>query len=181
MQVASKNGTTSLRDTKKADKASSAATDKIQLGISEGDAKKVADMLVQVVADSYALLLKTHNYHWNVRGPMFKQVHELTELQYNTIFTNIDLVAERVRALGQLVPASLSLYAGKTNISEPDNRFTASQMVADLVKDHELTARQLRKGVVLADDSDDKASADLLTKCIAEHEKAAWMLRSLLD
>lgn len=178
MQVAAKTGNTGLRDKKKGTAAKASNAD---LGISASAGNKVSEMLEQVVANSYALLVKTQNYHWNVKGPMFKQIHELTELQYNEIFASIDIIAERVRALGVVVPASLSLFASKASLSEPDMRFTASQMVSDLLKDHEWTARQLRKGVALADDAEDVATADLLTKCVADHEKHAWMLRSLLE
>lgn len=160
-------------------KGNGMAVDTPKLGIT--DVNKLSGMLHQAVADSYALLAKTQNYHWNVKGPMFKQVHELTEFHYNEIFLNIDLIAERIRALGKMVPASLDIFAGKTTLAEPDMRFTAAQMISDLVKDHEGSARQLRKGVALANETEDLATADLLTKCIAGHEKNAWMLRSLLD
>ncbi len=179
MQVSTK---TTLRDGKKAVTApKGSASSDVKLGITPADTTKVCDMLRQTVVDSYALLAKTQNYHWNVKGPMFKQVHELTELLYNQIFINIDLIAERVRALGQDVPGSVSIFAEKTQLSEPNLKFTASQMVSDLVKDNEWTAKQLRKGVALCDDSEDVATADLLTNCIAGHEKFAWMLRSLLE
>ncbi len=180
MQVTTKSN---LRDGKKAVAApkESASSSDVKLGITPANTTKVCDMLRQTVVDSYALLAKTQNYHWNVKGPMFKQVHELTELLYNQIFSNIDVIAERVRALGQDVPASVSIFAERTQLSEPNLKFTASQMVSDLVKDNEWTAKQLRKGVALSDDAEDVATADLLTNCIAGHEKFAWMLRSLLE
>lgn len=153
---------------------------KINIGISEEQRKAIADGLSVLLADSYTLYLKTHNYHWNVTGPMFQTLHTLFETQYNELALAVDEIAERIRALGEFAPGSYKEYAKLTNIKEADGIPNAEDMIKDLVKGQEAIAKTARSIVPVADDASDEVTLDLLTQRMNIHEKNAWMLRSLI-
>ncbi|WP_417261708.1 Dps family protein [Celeribacter sp.] len=141
--------------------------------------KAVADGLSQVLTDTYALLLKTHIYHWNVEGPLFYSVHNLTEEQYGALFEATDELAERIRALGQLAPMSIGDILAGTKVQDTPKSPSATEMVADLAQDHEQLASQMHKLIKLAEEHNDDVTADMATARAAFHEKAAWMLRAI--
>ena len=153
----------------------------IDIGIAEKDRRKIADGLSRLLADTYTLYLKTHNYHWNVTGPMFQTLHLMFEQQYNELALAVDAVAERIRALGHPAPGSYAAYAKLSRIKEETGVPAATDMVRDLVKGHETVARTAREVFPLADKASDEPTADLLTQRLQIHEKTAWMLRSLLE
>ncbi len=152
----------------------------IDIGIPEGDRLTIADELGRVLADTYTLYLKTHNYHWNVTGPMFNTLHLMFEEQYNELWMAIDLIAERIRSLGEFAPGSYAQFAELTSIAEADGVPSAEQMLADLVAGHEAVARTARTAFAAAESAGDQSTADLLTQRLQVHEKTAWMLRSML-
>ncbi|HAY13001.1 MAG TPA: Dps family protein [Fimbriimonadaceae bacterium] len=140
----------------------------------------VYEALRKTLAESYVLLIKTHNYHWNVKGPQFVALHNLFELQYNELFLAVDELAERLRALGQHAPGTMAEFAALSQVK--DGQATkASDMVADLRASHTLVAQTARKGVKASEGVDDVGTADLLTARSQIHEKAAWMLASILE
>jgi len=153
----------------------------IDIGISESDRKAIADGLNHLLADTYTLYLTTHNFHWNVTGPMFQTLHLMFETHYNELWLATDLVAERIRALGFPAPGTYSQFAELTSIKEPAGVPKATDMIRKLVEGHEAVARTARSLFPVADEAEDEATADLLTQRIQVHEKTAWMLRSLLD
>lgn len=153
---------------------------KINIGINEEQRKAIADGLSVLLADTYTLYLKTHNYHWNVTGPMFQTLHTLFETQYNELALAVDEIAERIRALGEFAPGSYKEYAKLTSIKEADGIPTAEDMIKDLVKGQEAIAKTARSIVPVADEASDEVSLDLLTQRMTVHEKTAWMLRSLV-
>ncbi len=153
----------------------------IDIGIPESDRKIIADHLSRVLADSYTLYLKTHNFHWNVTGPMFQTLHLMFETQYTELATAVDLVAERIRALGFPAPATYSEFQKLTSIPEPKGVPAARDMIRELVQGQETVVRTARAAFSSVEKASDEASADLLTQRIQLHEKTAWMLRSLLD
>jgi len=153
---------------------------KINIGINEEQRKAIADGLAVLLADTYTLYLKTHNYHWNVTGPMFQTLHTLFETQYNELALAVDEIAERIRALGEFAPGSYKEYAKLTSIKEADGIPTAEEMIKDLVKGQEAIAKTARSIVPVADEASDEVSLDLLTQRMTVHEKTAWMLRSLV-
>ncbi|KUM51627.1 Dps family protein [Rheinheimera sp. EpRS3] len=153
---------------------------KINIGINEEQRKAIADGLSVLLADTYTLYLKTHNYHWNVTGPMFQTLHTLFETQYNELALAVDEIAERIRALGEFAPGSYKEYAKLTSIKEADGIPTAEEMIKDLVKGQEAIAKTARSIVPVADEASDEVSLDLLTQRMTVHEKTAWMLRSLV-
>lgn len=154
---------------------------KPQTGISEEARKTISEGLKKILANSYALMLKTQNYHWNVRGHLFKPVHELTEAQYEDLFAAIDVIAERIRALGVLAPGSFEKYADLSELGKNDEEYSGEEMIADLVKSHEAVIKMTRKLIPEAGDSVDEATVDLLTERLEFHEKNSWMLRSFLE
>ena len=154
---------------------------RIDIGIDENNRAAIADGLGHVLADSYALYLKTHNFHWNVTGPMFQTLHTMFEEQYTELATAIDEVAERIRSLGAFAPGSFSTYAELSSIKEEKGVPAAKEMIAQLVSGHETVIKTARSLYSLCDSSSDDATADLLTARIRVHEKTAWMLRSLLE
>jgi len=154
---------------------------RIDIGIDENNRAAIADGLGHVLADSYALYLKTHNFHWNVTGPMFQTLHTMFEEQYTELATAIDEVAERIRSLGAFAPGSFSTYAELSSIKEEKGVPAAKEMIAQLVSGHETVIKTARSLYPLCDSSSDDATADLLTARIRVHEKTAWMLRSLLE
>ena len=153
----------------------------IDIGISKKDRKNIADGLSKLLADTYTLYLKTHNFHWNVEGPMFNTLHLMFETQYNELSLAVDLVAERIRALGHIAPGTYSAYAKLSSIRESDGVPKATDMIRELVAGQESVVRTARSLFPAAERASDEASADLLTQRIQLHEKTAWMLRSLLE
>ncbi|MQY51779.1 DNA starvation/stationary phase protection protein [Rhodocyclus tenuis] len=154
---------------------------KIDIGIEEGVRREIVEGLSRVLADSYTLYLKTHNYHWNVTGPMFQTLHLLFETQYTELALAVDLVAERIRALGFPAPASYRDFQRLTVIGELDGVPSARDMIADLVAGQEAVVRTARGLFAAVDAAHDEPTADLLTQRMQVHEKNAWMLRSLLE
>ncbi|MEO0616655.1 MAG: Dps family protein [Pseudomonadota bacterium] len=152
----------------------------IDIGISDSDRKKIAAGLSRLLADSYSTYLKTHNFHWNVEGPMFATLHTMFETQYTELATAVDDVAERIRALGEPAPGSYSAYAELSSVADETGHPGALDMVRQLVTAQETIARTAREVMPLAESAGDEPTADLLTQRMQVHEKNAWMLRSLL-
>ena len=152
----------------------------INIGITEEDRKEIADGLSQLLADSYTLYLKTHNYHWNVTGPMFQTLHLMFETQYNELALAVDLIAERIRALGFPAPGSYREFGKLTSIPEDEDAPDAQEMIRRLVAGQETVTRTARSIFPVVDKANDEPTADLLTQRMQLHEKNAWMLRSLL-
>ena len=152
----------------------------IDIGIPAADREAIAGGLARVLADSYTLYLKTHNYHWNVTGPMFSTLHLMFETQYTELALAVDEIAERIRALGHPAPGSYREYAGLTSIEEDTDAPDAESMIRRLVAGQEAVVRTARQVFLLADEAHDEPTADLLTQRMQVHEKNAWMLRSLL-
>ena len=153
----------------------------IDIGISAKDRATIAEGLSRLLADTFTLYLKTHNFHWNVRGPMFQTLHVMFETQYNELWLALDAIAERIRALGMDAPATYTQYARLSSIQETAGVPEAQSMVRLLVEGHEAVARTARKVFPAADKASDEPTADLLTQRLQVHEKTAWMLRSLLE
>lgn len=153
----------------------------IDIGISDADRKKIAAGLSALLADSYTLYLMTHNFHWNVTGPQFNTLHTMFMAQYTEQWGALDIIAERIRALGHPAPGTYREFVKLSSIPEPQGRLTATKMVQALVKAQEATAKTARKLFPVVDKADDQPTADLLTQRIDVHEKTAWMLRSLLE
>ncbi len=153
----------------------------INIGIKEKDRKAIADGLSRVLADSYTLYLKTHNYHWNVTGPMFNTLHLMFEQQYTELATAVDEIAERIRALGVYAPGSYKAFAKLTDIEEETDVPAAEEMVKRAVDGQETVVRTVREVFKMVDAANDEATADLLTRRMQVHEKNAWMLRSLIN
>ncbi len=153
---------------------------KINIGISETDRADISKGLSRVLADTYTLYLKTHNFHWNVTGPMFQTLHTMFETQYTEMALAVDLVAERIRALGNFAPGSYRQFAELSSVKEADGVPSAQQMIEQLLEGHETVIRTSREIYAAAEKGNDEASLDLLTQRIQLHEKTAWMLRSLI-
>jgi len=153
----------------------------INIGISAKDRAAVAGELSKMLADSYTLYLMTHNFHWNVEGPMFNTLHTMFMTQYTEQWTALDAIAERIRALGHYAPGTYAEYAKLSSIHEPKSVPAAMDMVRLLVQGNESVAKTARAALGLADQANDQPSADLLTQRLDVHEKNAWMLRSLLQ
>lgn len=154
---------------------------KIDIGIDAKSREKIADGLSHVLADSYTLYLKTHNFHWNVTGPRFQPLHMIFEEQYTELALAVDLIAERIRALGFVAPGSYAEFAKVTKIKEAGKvPPKAEAMVKILAEDHERVAKTIRPVLASANKVNDDVSADVLTQRISVHEKTAWMLRSMI-
>jgi starvation-inducible DNA-binding protein len=153
----------------------------IDIGISQDDRAEITDGLSRLLADTYTLYLKTHNYHWNVTGPMFQTLHLMFETQYNELALAVDLIAERIRSLGEPAPGTYQQFAALTTIEEDDEQPAAQEMIQRLVKGQEAVVRTARSVFPAVEKAHDEATADLLTQRLQVHEKTAWMLRSLLD
>ena len=153
----------------------------IDIGISDKNRHAIADGLSRLLADTYTLYLKTHNYHWNVTGPMFNTLHLMFETQYTELALAVDLIAERIRALDCPAPGSYAAYSRLSVIKESEGVPVAMDMVADLVKGQEAVAKTARSVLPLAEKGQDEVTLDLLTQRLQVHEKTAWMLRSLLN
>jgi starvation-inducible DNA-binding protein len=154
---------------------------KIDIGIRESDRKVLAEGLSALLADSYTLYLKTHNFHWNVTGPMFQTLHLMFEQQYNELALAVDTIAERIRSLGHPAPGSYSAYSRLASVEDTDGIPEATQMVRLLVEGHETVVRTARSVLATAEEAGDQATADVATQRLQVHEKTAWMLRSLLE
>jgi len=153
----------------------------IDIGISEQDRHAIVDGLSRFLADTYTLYLKTHNFHWNVTGPMFQTLHLMFETQYTELAEAVDLIAERIRALGSPSPGTYSMFAALTSIQEPDGVPAAQEMIRQLAKDQEIVVRTARELFPTVEKAGDQPTADMLTQRMQVHEKTAWMLRSLLE
>lgn len=153
----------------------------INIGISDSDRATIAAGLSHLLADTYTLYLKTHNYHWNVTGPQFSTLHTLFETHYNELAVAVDDIAERIRALGHRAPGSYQEFSALSSISEETDKPNAVQMIKRLVAGQEAVARTARSVFPATDEANDEPSADLLTQRMHIHEKNAWMLRSLLE
>lgn len=156
-------------------------TPKIDIGIKETDRAKIAAGLSRVLADTYTLYLKTHNFHWNVTGPMFQTLHLMFMDLYTEQWNAVDLVAERIRALGFPAPGSYRDFAALTSIRENESVPPAKEMIRQLVEGQETVVRTARELLPLVEKVDDQPTVDLLTQRMQVHEKNAWMLRSLLE
>jgi starvation-inducible DNA-binding protein len=153
---------------------------KVQIGINDKDRKSIAAKLSRLLADSYTLYLKTHNYHWNVKGPMFNTLHLMFEQQYTELALAVDAIAERIRALDVDAPGTYREFAKLTSIAEAKGGETAQEMIRQLVLGQESVVRTARAAFPAADKANDEPTADLLTQRMQIHEKNAWMLRSML-
>jgi starvation-inducible DNA-binding protein len=153
----------------------------INIGLSEKDRHHIADGLSRMLADTYTLYLKTHNFHWNVTGPMFQTLHLMFMTQYNETWLAVDLLAERIRALGYPAPGSYQQFAALTSIKENDGVPNAKEMIRQLVEGQETVVRTAREIFKIAELANDQPTADLLTQRMTVHEQNAWMLRSLLE
>lgn len=154
---------------------------RIDIGIPEEKRQKIADGLSRLLADSYTLYLMTHNFHWNVTGPMFNTLHVMFMGQYTEQWNALDLIAERIRALGFPAPGTYNEFVKLASIKEVEGTPKALDMVRHLVAAQEATARTARDIFPLTEDANDQPTADLLTQRLDVHEKTAWMLRSLLE
>ncbi len=153
---------------------------KINIGLTEEQREHIAHGLSRLLADTYGLYLKTHNFHWNVTGPMFATLHTMFEEEYLELATAVDEIAERIRALGVQAPGSYSEFVELSSIKEASGVLSASEMIAQMVEGQETVIRTARSIFPAADDAHDEPTADLLTQRMQIHEKNAWMLRSLL-
>ena len=153
----------------------------IDIGIPADRRAQIAQGLGRVLADSTVLYAKTHGFHWNVTGPMFNTLHMMFMGQYTELWTALDEIAERIRALGHMAPFGGSTYRDLSTIPESNGVPPALAMVRELVEGHEAVARTIRSVFELADGANDQPTADLLTQRLQIHEKTAWMLRSLLE
>lgn len=151
------------------------------IGIDEGKRKELATGLNTLLADTYTLYLKTHNFHWNVTGPHFNQLHLMFEEHYNEMWVAVDDIAERIRALGEFSPGTYKEFAKLSNIKEPDGVPDWQAMVKELVEGHETVTRTCRQLLPQVEEADDESSAALISDRMRVHEKTAWMLRSLLN
>jgi len=153
----------------------------IDIGLSAEQRSQIADGLGRVLADSSVLYAKTHGFHWNVTGLMFNTLHLMFMGQYTELWTALDVIAERIRALGHKAPFGASIYAGLSSIPETQGVPAAMEMVRELVEGHEAVARTIRGVFAIANEASDQPTADLLTQRLQIHEKTAWMLRSLME
>src|SRR6266540_6797654 len=153
----------------------------IDIGISKKDRKNIADGLSKLLADTYTVYLKTHNFHWNVTGPMFNTLHLMFQTQYNELWLATDLIAERIRSLGFPAPGTYAEFSKLASIAETPGQPKAEEMIRLLVEGNEAVVRTARSLFPLVDEAHDEPTADLLTQRMQIHEKNAWMLRSLLE
>lgn len=153
----------------------------VNIGIEEKDRKEIADGLSRLLADTYTLYLKTHYYHWNVTGPMFETLHLMFERQYTELALAVDLIAERIRALGVQAPGTYGQFAKLSSIQDDTSVPNAQTMLRNVLAAHEAVIRTARSVFPAAERASDEPTADLLTQRLQLHEKTAWMLRSLLE
>ena len=153
----------------------------VNIGIPDAKRKKIADGLSRLLADSYTLYLMTHNFHWNVTGPQFNSLHVMFMDQYTEQWNALDIIAERIRALGFPAPGTYKEFVKLASIEEVEGVPKATDMIRHLVLAQEATARTARELFPIVDDANDQPTADVLTQRMQVHEKTAWMLRSLLE
>lgn len=151
------------------------------LSVAADERSAIADALAQLLADSYTLYLKTHNYHWNVTGPHFGALHAMFEVQYNDLALAVDEIAERIRALGHFAPGSYAEFGARTAVPEAQGHPDAMTMVRDLAQDHETVAKAAAATITVAAAAGDEPTAGMATNRQEVHEKAAWMLRAFLE
>jgi starvation-inducible DNA-binding protein len=152
----------------------------IDIGIPADSRKDIAGGLSRVLADTYTLYLKTHNYHWNVTGPQFNDLHAMFMTQYTELWNSVDLIAERIRSLGHFAPGSYRSFSELSSIKEEESVPPATKMLENLLAGHETVARTCRAAFPAAEKASDQPTMDLLTQRLQVHEKTAWMLRSIL-
>ena len=152
----------------------------IDIGIDEKQRLQIAEGLKELLADSYTLYLQTHNFHWNVTGPQFRELHLMFEEQYNELALAVDLVAERIRTLGVYAPATYKALSSLSNIKETEEVPPAASMLVLLTKGHEQVVKTCRKALKVAQDANDESTASLVSDRMVLHEKTAWMLRSMM-
>jgi len=153
---------------------------KISIGITETDRNRIAEGLSRLLADSTLLYLKTHNFHWNVEGPQFNTLHQMFMDQYTELWNSLDLIAERIRALGSYAPGSYKSFVALSEIRESEGRVPARKMLEEILHGHEAVAKTARSVLPVAARGGDEATLDLLTQRLQVHEKTAWMVRSML-
>ncbi len=153
----------------------------INIGIEEKDRQEIAAGLSRLLADSYTLFVKTHNFHWNVTGPMFNSLHTMFETQYTELFAAVDLIAERIRALGEPAPGSFAQFGRLASIHEEQGVPSAKEMISQLVQGQETVVRTAREVLPKAEEANDQPTLDLLTQRMQLHEKNAWMLRAMME
>ena len=153
----------------------------VNIGISDKAREAIAAQLAKLLADTYTLYLKTHNFHWNVTGPQFNTLHLMTETQYTELALAVDQIAERIRALGLPAPGSYAEFAKLATVAEAKGGESADEMIRQLVIGQETVVRTARDAVAAADEASDEPTLDLLTQRMQVHEKTAWMLRSMLE
>ncbi len=153
----------------------------VDIGIDERSRKQIVEGLSRLLADTYTLYLKTHNFHWNVTGPMFQTLHAMFEEHYNELAEAVDEIAERIRTLGFLAPGTYSEFSRLASIEESTGDLKANEMIRLLVEGHQTVARTAREAFPVAEKANDAPTIDLLTRRMEVHEKTAWMLRSLLE
>ena len=154
---------------------------KIDIGIAEKERKEIAKGLSRLLADTYTLYLKTHNFHWNVTGPQFQTLHLMFETQYNELALAVDAIAERIRALGFPAPGTYAEFVELSSIKEDRGNLSSDKMIKKLVEGQEAVVRTARSVFPVVEAASDEPTADLLTQRMQIHEKTAWMLRSLLE
>ena len=152
----------------------------VKIGIDEPSRLQIVEGLSRLLADTYTLALKTHNFHWNVTGPQFNSLHVMFMAQYTELYLAADLIAERIRALGAFAPGSYADYARLGRVKDAQGVPSANDMVRELLDGHETAARTARETLPLTESARDQVSADLLTQRLQVHEKTAWMLRSVI-
>ena len=153
----------------------------IDIGINQQDREQIAQGLSKLLADSYALYVKTHNFHWNVTGPMFQTLHMMFETQYTELAEAIDIIAERIRALGYSAPGSFSEFQRLTSIKDAEGTLSADEMIRQSVEGQETVVRTAREIIPIAAKANDEPTADMVTERMQVHEKTAWMMRSLIQ
>lgn len=154
---------------------------KLNTGINEEARKAIVQGLQKLLADSFCLMVVSQNYHWNIQGSKFRDLHLMTEEHYNDLFEAVDVIAERIRALGSLVQGSMKDFNDITDIQIPNGELSQEEMIIDLLDGHEIVARTARSVVDIAANAKDEVTVDLLTERMTTHEKTAWMLRSMLE
>lgn len=152
----------------------------LNMGIEEKDSKKIVDGMSLLLADTFFLYMKTHNFHWNVEGPQFTTLHQMFMAQYTELWNALDTIAERIRALGSYAPGTYKVYSSLSSIPESDKNRNSNEMIEELLHGHEIVIKTIRQVYPVADSSRDMTTVDLLTQRLQVHEKTAWMLRSLL-
>ena len=153
----------------------------INIGISDDSRKKVVEVLKKLLADTYFLYFKTHTYHWNVTGMMFQTLHAAFMQKYTELWNTIDLIAERIRSLGEYAPSSYKELSQLTSIKDDDKIPKAEEMLKNLIQDHEKIIQFIRDNFSIAEESNNEATVDLLTQRLDAHEKTAWMLRATIE